>query len=370
MPDPFELPRFYTPYPARLNPHLEGARRHSRAWAREMGMLEGSGIWDEADLDAHDYALLCAYTHPDCSGPELDLVTDWYVWVFFFDDHFLDLFKRTGDTAGAKAYLDRLPAFMPLRPDDPVEEPVNQVEAGLADLWARTVPARSAAWRRRFRESTRHLLEESLWELSNINEGRIANPVEYIEMRRKVGGAPWSAHLVEHAAGAEVPAAVAASRPMRVLRDTFADGVHLRNDLFSYQRETESEGELANAVLVLEHFLGCDTQHAADTVNDLLTSRLQQFEHTVLTELEPLFAEHGLDAAARADVLAYVKGLQDWQSGGHEWHLRSSRYMNGATAHGDSSTTARALLSGPSGIGTTAARIVPSIVATLPARLR
>src|SRR4051794_5725027 len=87
---PFTLPDFYQPYPARLNPNLEGARTHTRAWAREMGMLEGSGVWDSRDLDDHDYALLCAYTHPEAPAAALDLVTDWYVWVFFFDDHFLD----------------------------------------------------------------------------------------------------------------------------------------------------------------------------------------------------------------------------------------------------------------------------------------
>ncbi|SEN69712.1 terpene synthase family protein [Actinacidiphila rubida] len=365
MPQPFELPRFYVPYPARLNPHLERARTHTKAWARTMDMLEGSGIWEESDLDAHDYALLCAYTHPDASGPELDLVTDWYVWVFFFDDHFLDTFKRTQDMAGAKAYLDRLPAFMPVDPAQEVPEPANQVEAGLADLWARTVPSMSDGWRRRFHESTRHLLEESLWELSNISAGRVSNPIEYIEMRRKVGGAPWSANLVEHAAGAEVPDAVAASRPMRVLRDTFSDGVHLRNDLFSYQRETEEEGELANAVLVLERFLGLSPQGAADRVNDLLTSRLQQFEHTALTEVEPLAAEFGLDPHERLAVAAYVKGLQDWQSGGHEWHMRSSRYMNGA--HG---TAGAGLPAGPSGMGGSAAQILRSLAATMPQRAR
>ena len=163
--------------------------------------------------------------------------------------------------------------------------PANPVEAGLADLWTRTVPARSADWRARFAESTRNLLDESLWELANINAGRVADPIEYVEMRRKVGGAPWSANLIEHACDAEVPAVIAASRPMQVLRDTFADAVHLRNDLFSYQREVHDEGELSNGVLVLERFLGCDTQQAADRVNDLLTSRLQQFEHTALTEL-------------------------------------------------------------------------------------
>ncbi|QDY75281.1 terpene synthase family protein [Streptomyces qinzhouensis] len=328
MAQPFVLPDFYVPYPARLNPHVETARTHTRAWAREMGMLEGSGIWEERDLEAHDYAGLCAYTHPDCDADVLSLVTDWYVWVFFFDDHFLEVFKRPHNRAGGRIYLDRLAAFMPPGPDDGMPDPANPVEAGLADLWQRTVPFMSPHWRARFSESTRNLLNESDWELANINEGRIANPVEYIEMRRKVGGAPWSAQLVEFAAGAELPGSVARSRPLRVLTETFADAVHLRNDLFSYQREVEDEGELSNGVLVLETFLGCTTQEAAETVNDLLTSRLQQFENTALTEVPALCLERGLGPGEVAAVGRYTKGLQDWQSGGHEWHLRSSRYMN------------------------------------------
>ncbi|MEU7006494.1 germacradienol/geosmin synthase [Streptomyces sp. NPDC046332] len=328
MAQPFVLPDFYVPYPARLNPHVETARTHTREWAREMGMLEGSGIWEEHDLDSHDYALLCSYTHPDCDAQALSLVTDWYTWVFFFDDHFLEVFKRTQDRPGSKAYLDRLPLFMPKDPSAPMPEPTNPVEAGLADLWLRTVPSMSTAWRERFATATEALLYESLWELDNINEGRIANPVEYIEMRRKVGGAPWSAGLVEYAAGAEVPEQVAHSRPLLVLRDTFSDAVHLRNDLFSYQREVEDEGENSNGVLVLEKFLGCTTQEAAEAVNDLLTSRLQQFENTALTEVPGLCLEKKLTPAECAAVAAYTKGLQDWQSGGHEWHMRSSRYMN------------------------------------------
>ncbi|MER7407500.1 germacradienol/geosmin synthase Cyc2 [Streptomyces sp. NPDC000070] len=353
MTQPFELPHFYMPHPARLNPHLDEARAHSTQWAREMGMLEGSGVWEQADLDAHDYGLLCAYTHPDCDGPDLSLITDWYVWVFFFDDHFLEKYKRSQDRVAGKAHLDRLPLFMPLDLSTPLPEPENPVEAGLADLWARTVPKMSQDWRRRFAVATEHLLNESLWELSNINEGRIANPVEYIEMRRKVGGAPWSAGLVEYAT-AEVPASVARSRPLRVLMETFSDAVHLRNDLFSYQREVEDEGENSNGVLVLETFFGCTTQEAADTVNDVLTSRLHQFEHTAFTEVPAVALENGLTPGEVAAVAAYTKGLQDWQSGGHEWHLRSSRYMNenarggkpwpGFSGMGTSAADVRALL--------------------------
>ncbi|MEU4743671.1 germacradienol/geosmin synthase [Actinosynnema sp. NPDC023658] len=361
---PFQLPDFYMPYPARLNPNLERARTHTKAWAYDMDMIDapqdGTVIWTEHDLDSHDYALLCAYTHPDATPDDLDLVTDWYVWVFYFDDHFVELYKRNPDVAGAKAYLDRLPLFMPV--DGPItEEPTNPVEKGLADLWTRTVGSHSPDWRRRFADNTEHLLDESMWELLNISEGRLSNPIEYIEMRRKVGGAPWSANLVEHVTGMEVPARIALTRPMGVLRDTFADAVHLRNDLFSYEREVLDEGELSNGVLVLEKFLDIPTQAAAEAVNDLLTSRLHQFEHTAVTEVPPLLDENGVDPAGRLAVLAYVKGLQDWQSGGHEWHARSSRYMN------EGAVTSSPVLGGPTGIGTSAAR---AFIATAPQRLR
>ena len=325
MPQPFELPDFYVPYPARLSPHVEHARTESTRWARDFGMLEGSDVWTEQDLLAHDYALLCGYTHPDTTPEMLTLITEWYVWVFFFDDHFLEQHKMSGDRAAAHDYLTRLCAFM--LPDHGLE-PTNPCEAGLVDLWDRTTPYRSADWISRFTENSKRAIMASMWELDNITAQRIANPVEYVEMRRRVGGAPWSANLVEHAVNAEVPAAVSGTRPMRVLSDTFSDAIHLRNDIFSYQREVEQEGELDNGVLVFQTFLDVSPQEAADRLNDLLTSRLHQFEHTTLVEVPELIVESGLDPVSSAQIAAYVKGLQDWQSGGHEWHMRSSRYMN------------------------------------------
>ncbi|WP_369406304.1 terpene synthase family protein [Nocardiopsis trehalosi] len=360
MQQAFTLPDFYLPYPARLNPHLERTRDHSMRWARDMGMLDaatpsGGLVWDEPALAAMDYALMCAYTHPDCDGPMLDLITDWYVWVFFFDDNFLELYKYPRDLAGGRRHLDRLERFMTADPADS-PAPENAAEAGLADLWRRTVPLMSDGWRRRFTTSTHNLMVESMWELDNIQRERIANPVEYIQMRRRVGGAPWSANLVECAVGAEIPDAIARTRPMRVLCDTFSDAVHLRNDLFSYQREVREEGENSNAVLVFEHFFGCPTQEAAERVNDLLTSRLVQFEDTALGEVAPLLAKHAVPPDQQAGVAAYVKGLQDWQAGGHEWHARSSRYMNEGAA-------VRPVLGGPTGLGTGAARPSPLALA-------
>jgi len=353
----FTLPEHYMPYPARINPHLERSRAHSTAWARRMGILDvpkpgGGVVWDEAKLASMDFALLCAYTHPDCPGPTLDLLADWYVWLFFLDDDFVEQFKHSGDVAAAKAFLGRLDLFMGADAGaGAAPEPANPAEAGLADLWERTAPAMSREWRRRITASTRNALWGWLWELDNLGRGRVPNPIEYVQMRRRTGGATWSANLVEYAVRAEVPDALAGTRPMRILLDTFCDGSHLCNDQFSYQREIEEEGETSNAVLVIERFLGCPAQQAADLVNDLLTSRLQQFENTALTEVPALLAGQGVPGHEQIAVAAYVKGLLDWQSGAHEWHTISSRYTNDRGASGPA-----AALGGPTGLGTSAAR--------------
>lgn len=359
---PFELPDFYVPWPARLNPNLDVARAHSKVWAYEVGILGTAQdestpkIWDERDFERHDYALFCAYIHPETPGPELNLMTDWNVWAFYVDDYFLQVYKQANDHAGAKRYLDRVPLFMPVDLDS-MPPPTNPMERGLSDVWMRTAPSKSEVWRKRIIESTKSLLDASIRELDSMSEQRLANPIEYMAMRRQVGGALWSADLVEHAEFVEIPERIAATRPIQVLKDTFADSVHLRNDIFSYQREVLKDGELTNAVLVVERFLSVDTQRAVNLVNDLLTCRLQRFEHVVLTELAPIFDEYGLDPIERANTLTYIRGLQDWQSGAHEWHIQTSRYLNPGAGKG--SNTAASALPGLPVLGTAAMQITP-----------
>lgn len=69
----------------------------ARTWARRTGMPDDdTTIWTPADLDAHDHGLLGAYTHPDCDVAEPTRLTDWYVWFFYFGDHFLQTYTSGG----------------------------------------------------------------------------------------------------------------------------------------------------------------------------------------------------------------------------------------------------------------------------------
>jgi germacradienol/geosmin synthase len=229
---------------------------------------------DERGFESADYGLFAALTHPDAEREQLELIADWHVWGFYFDDLFAEEFKRSRNLAGARAFLARLPVFMTSNP--PV--PLNPVEYGLANLWARTSQVMSAALLDRFPRAVMEFVGSWLWELYNLILDRTPDPVDYIEMRRRTGGAEFSITLAAHLLAENVPATVFTTPPMRALALTFADIGPLRNDIFSYEKEINREFDINNGVLVVQRFLGCGLQHAANVVNDLTTARLQQFQ--------------------------------------------------------------------------------------------
>ncbi|MFG2917498.1 germacradienol/geosmin synthase [Kitasatospora sp. NPDC048298] len=347
------MPDFYMPWPARLNPHLETARAHSLLWVRETGMLEP--VWDEERFTAMDFALFAAWTHPDASPDELCLMSDWYVWGWYVDDYFPQAYTEAEQLGSAKEYLFRLLDFMPTDGTTSALAPENPLERGLADLWARTAPGKSEPWLRRYVTVVQDMAEEALRELFNLARGgdRVLDPIEYLEVRRSVGGMPWSAQLLEHALGLELPPRLLDERPLKLLNAVFADSQGLQNDIISYEIDL-AEGKVNNGVTVVEHFLGCTTERAVEVVDDLVTDRLQQFEHSAATELPIAFEEQLLTPAERADVLRYVQGLKDWMAGNLEWALRpGGRYL---PADHEASSPAPSFLA-PTGIGTAAARL-------------
>jgi germacradienol/geosmin synthase len=112
---------------------------------------------------------------------------------------------------------------------------------------------------------------------------------------------------------------------MQALHDTFADVAGLRNDLLSYPKEVGEDG-LNNAVVAVERFLGCGTQRAADIVADLVEARVRQFERTAAAELPILAAESGLDAAARDGLARHVRAMRRWTAGDLRWSTTTGRY--------------------------------------------
>jgi germacradienol/geosmin synthase len=169
-------------------------------------------------------------------------------------------------------------------------------------------------------------LRSWIWEVDNYIERRVTDPVDYIEMRRTTVAGPFVAFAVLYGTRAEPPRGLLDSRPMRALLDACYDAFGLSNDIFSYRVETERDGEINNAVTVVQRLLGCDLQDAVTIVRDLADAQVREFERIVDIDIAPLVGHLGLDPHERDGLSAYVRGLQDCLAGYYHWHDVTTRY--------------------------------------------
>jgi germacradienol/geosmin synthase len=193
-----------------------------------------------------------------------------------------------------------------------------------------------------------------IWELINQVQNRVPDPIDYVEMRRKTFGADLTMHLAWLSHHGLVSEELLQTRQVRGMENTVADYACLLNDVLSYQKEIQFEGELSNGVLVVETFLSCDRDRAVGVVNDLMTARMRQFQRIVAVELPVLFEQLDLDAGARAVLETRAGELQDYLAGVHHWHMTTRRYDE-AELRPDAWAWRPAGV--PHGLGTSAARI-------------
>lgn len=314
-----------------VNPHLDEVRTHIKAWAADMGMFR-TGVWDEQAFDAADYGRFVALTHPDAALPELRLVADWHVWGWFLDDFFTQMFKRRRDFPGGKAYLQLLWSML----GTAAPMPADPAQRGLADLWARTSAAMSAGLRDRVAADVKDWSGSMLWELHNLAQSRVPDPVDYLEMRRRNTASELSATLIRFTSGEDVADTEFETRSMKALARTFADIGSLRDDISAYPKHIRDGVVLTNGVVVTQQFFGIDPGQAVSVLNDLTAARAEEFERIA----------QGLDAT----VARHVQALRHWLAGHQQWSSGTGRYH--ATA-----PLLVSLPSGPSGLGTAAVRI-------------
>jgi germacradienol/geosmin synthase len=108
---------------------------------------------------------------------------------------------------------------------------------------------------------------------------------------------------------------------------------------------------------VIEKFLDVDRWQARDIANNLMTARMEQFEHIVADDLPVLFDEYELSADAQQMLIRYADELKDWMSGILEWHRKCARYTEAELRR--NAYPAATLL--PNGLGTSAAWLPASI---------
>jgi germacradienol/geosmin synthase len=175
-------------------------------------------------------------------------------------------------------------------------------------------------------------------------------------MRRKTFGADMTSSLSRLAHPDNVPPEIYRTRVMHELDTAAQDYACFTNDLFSYQKEIEFEGEVHNLVLVVESFFNVDRLTARDIVADLMNERMRQFEHIVADDLPAMFHDLDLAAPVREALTRHADELKEWMSGILEWHRRCERYSETELRRHGSLGPSRTVLHNPTGLGTAAAK--------------
>ncbi len=313
------------PYAVRTSPHIDESRRYAVGWARDMGMFD-DGVWDERRFVGFDFAHCAAMIHADASRDQLNLTSDWLAWGTYGDDYFPLVFGAARNIPAAKLCNERLSLFMPLD-GGATPDPTNPIERGLRDLWRRTAGPMAVGARQEFRKAVEDMTESWVWEVFNQAQHRVPDPVDYIEMRRRTFGSDMTMSLNRLAHWSSVPREIYQTSVVREMETAAQDYACFTNDLFSYQKEVEYEGEVHNIVLVVENFLEVDRITARDVVAKLMTARMEQFGQIVENDLPAMFEDLDLDEEVRAILTRHADGLKEWMSGILEWHRKCVRYV-------------------------------------------
>jgi hypothetical protein len=310
-------PRFEIPYPTRMSPDVERARREGLRWAREMGIVRDDA--EAAALDAALYDRLAAYAYPRNAGPGLDLVVELMMWFFPFDDLFDGPLGR--DPGATAALIDGLVAAMyahrpPHRTDPPM------IRAFL-DLWQRARYATTESWRTRFHSDTEAYLRSYPWEVANRVRDRKPNAARYLEMRRHSIGVWLSVDAAESTGRYEIPHAAFRSDHVQAMRRLCSDVVILVNDAYSSDKERD-HGDLNMLTLVQDE--ECLTAaEALARVEAMAHDRLREFQR-LDRDLGRLHEELNLAPAARVDLERYADGMRSWMRGNLDWSQETVRY--------------------------------------------
>ncbi|MER7762714.1 hypothetical protein [Streptomyces sp. NPDC097619] len=304
------------PFPERVSPDVERARRRHLRWMRQRDLLSAR------DLRAYDVLRLdqlAARAYPFATGEALDLMTDWMGWYFVFDDQFdSPLGRDPGRVAAiAAATVAVMDGGPPTGPPDPLKDTFRE-------LWERSVRGMSPQWRHRHRESWTRFIGGYAGEAADRDGSGPPAPARYMAVRRATIGTDSCFDLVERLTRAEVPDRVRRSPALTAMADLSSEVVALTNDLASLGKETAS-GEFHNIVPVLQEATGCTTEEAAAEAVRMAGVRVTEFTAHA-ADVPALCRAHGLTEQERAAVDGLVRCMEDWMRATRDWSLLTGRY--------------------------------------------
>ncbi len=310
------LPELYCPFPPTINEHAEEVQESTMEWTRNFGLLpeQAYGSFGETGIGR-----LAARTHPDLSRDDLQLVSEWYTWLFLRDDKGdeSEVGRHPDELSTVdNRFLDILAGGEPDVRDEPLVYALHDLRGRLEERLRSN--ALSPVWMRRFVRTFREHLEATLWEAANRVRDVAPDLDSYLRMRPLTGGLSIITELMEIIDGNHLPQELREHAAVRRVTEASHNIVCWANDILSLEKELRC-AEVNNLILVLHHTRDLDLQQAIDRAAEMHDAEVRALVRE--TEKFPFFGE-----TIDGNLERYIASLRHRIRGVLDWSYESGRY--------------------------------------------
>ncbi len=304
---------FYCPFVSPTNPHAEAAHQGTLRWVEQFELVPKAAL---PHIEATRIGWLAARFHPSAPEEALRLVSDWYIWMFLWDDlrdeSALGQSPKQLVAVGAR-YLNILRGKETAADDDPRGRAFADVRDRLLEMVG------SGVWMRRFIRTVQEHFDATVWESVNRSRGIVPTLEAYTRMRPITGGLRLDAALVEVAEGMRLPPEVRDHPVVQRLTTASNNAICFFNDIVSLDKEME-DGEIHNLVLLLQQAGSISLSEALERAVAMHNDEMHSFIE--LTAQLPHY-----DGLVGDNLHRYVTTMGARARGHLEWALASGRYQ-------------------------------------------
>lgn len=308
------VPQLFYPFAPAQHPDIERFEQESvERWAKKLGLHSKHQGFKK--LRHSRFAVLLGRCHPEAAKEELELIVDFAVWLFLWDDQFDN---RVDEQLARPEWIRQ----QNMLARDILRGATPEVDAApllwiLADIRERLSARMPSEWLQRFIGHCEEYFEGTVWESETRQAGIHPDVQSYVLMRRMTSGVHMVVDLIELAEGIHLPEAVLAHKSIQQMITATNDVVAWSNDIFSLASDMQDVGHL-NLVLSLREHVHPELEDAVASAAKMHDAEVSRF--VKLAQGLPSFGEH--DAA----VARFVRGLGLWMRANYDWSILTGRY--------------------------------------------
>lgn len=311
----------YCPIPATLHPSFTDLDRQAFAWIRDYDLV--SGTWLDEMEKAGPLRLLAAAC-PDGIPERMQLVAEFWLWAYALDDTFFDGGIFTGNPSGACHALRPWLRALELPDESLVQD--DAWTAALRSVRLQLENTGTTMQIHRWAAAAREMLSSLVCEAAYIQRETLPSLRDYLTLRMETSGAKHHLLLIDFTHGYELTYEQLTAPPVRAVSEACCVLLGIDNDLFSYARESATEGPVRlNAVGILARDRNISVSQAFAEVIRIRNQIMSGFVHL------------SADIIGEADVSIahYTHNLGQWVRANLDWSARTQRY-SAFTATGSS----------------------------------